>query len=1667
MSMTIQNTGLKVISLAVIATIISSAVLASGIDPSNINGDGIDEATGFKGCKNVTRSTEITGAYNVADVSESTHPYVDDSGFYAGTSGSPYEVGSSQYDFGQYPIYRTVIELNGDLRVTVDAGTWKATNLPTEGEKSFGGSWLVIAKKDKTVDFIPETTDEFSESNPLVVWSSSQATAGDHSYTIPDSVFDGYYVTNPGIDGYDQLYLHLYMFFTGPIVNINDKARRVMVVDLRFKDEATVESGQQFFLEKVNPTGGNDSSNYRWVSGEIELNGKFHSVLFEGINVAGGFEIRTLDGETVHRDWTSLQSNEFQFDDGDPSRDLSNVADGCDSVFLRTMGMTVGKMASHFSEGHLFSFTIQEPQGTACKIIPGTVIDLGLMTDGDFDFTGPRTGNFGGEGFGRTGIEAGLEAGSIGAIVSGIDAAYDVTTTGASISYKISTGGIVIPVATFSRTRNAPFQSTITLTRKPVSVGDLTILDFISSSPEKSGDTITVTWNNFRALVPVKNGIGSTSFANKNELNYKIESIDGLPVQGSTDSFKEFRAWDYMESPVLTVNFDASGSGLTFFTFRLTIAYGTGDYKWDASGSLIGSPTVKEFPQFFFDENAVNPSGSFGPVFFDSDDLDETNNEIKDHDGSFFIVTGVSGWSNVNGYKVSGYRVPFGSAYIDPGEIESGNVIYVNETGNVLTVAASQVFSVFLLDEGLSALPTGRYQFTIAPYYWENGSASPRVYNDVYGDEPSEKANGSIELYVTIQVINLQNPSMKASLDGIDSIAGNTFTTEHGAIHVKVSNYDANARFLSSSGGLVLEQRFGGIKRHDMVGFDDTYTGSFRLYDDPSLYNTRIYGTGTVPNRFLTLEGGDGGTPIYLESFGSNIRGMIDGTYKYRALFNYASFGTTVSLNDLTINVQSGRQLTVNNEPSTVTSYSGRFTLDWDELVDDPADRIENGKIFYIVLFGKNSEGISPSSFTGDLASLPSNVYILQQNSTDQFGSEAWNERIFDASETTVAVDDGFGANGQSEFDIPVGSSETFYFAVLPFYRVLVNSDPNFQWFWWYHGDLSNIVEVVVDRQAFTTLDMQPSIVEGGNRVVYSQSDVTFEAFGLTGGSATSDGANITITLYTDGTRNFETASYFSQMTDMGGGRFEVTANVFDIGVDRPSKYASILVEYDYTSAGYGTGILLENRQVLFKTGILASIEFISPGQGGILAPGTSTEGNVSFGINVFTDPEAAEAFGLPQFTVEPGDITIMSAVIAGQGDISGYGTVTPIPGTLNWRITINNLLDIRAGTVNIDLMASVNNGFINIVIPTRLTFYVRHDPSTVVFSHDVQRNGLVSIQGYNAINLQWLSFFGSNLEPDSVFVDVKKNSQPFFSGQVDKFTFYYNYTVYPLDHDTGDVFAVSITSLLGDEGASRFSFSVDLDFEVTIQVDLGTFEYNSSGVTVNEEVEAYMPVEYPVSYDLFYLETNQVIFNPENYILVRDLGNGTIIQFIPVDMGTSTQLVFDMEGRPATQGNVDNLVFDVNTPTTNKEGFEFPEENKGTLYVENVTITSVYRFTNVEVIIDPSASFEFRTDEVWNVTVDGTQITFTITPERYISFIIDVINPGQVVNVTIIHYYENELVIPEEPEPSLFEQIIAFIMAILSAILAFFGLALIYRKRTMARKGTDIHGDKTPIMQP
>ena len=1097
--------------------------------------------------------------------------------------------------------------------------------------------------------------------------------------------------------------------------------------------------------------------------------------------------------------------------------------------------------------------------------------------------------------------------------------------------------------------------------------------------------------------------------------------------------------------------------------FNVTIIYDTmaghSLYQQFNNGKGNSIPTtVRKSFIFYYDTRSQFASGSFGTVFFESSNLVIDNKRALSTDGLFTVQVGVGGISLENGFMVTVLKD--GSIFRQFGKDFAGGPLFTISPVDIFDVDGNDV-----IDPAEMPAPA-TYSLSICPYTYPPGQtdwlyanlAKFDFHDKLFGIAGASHAKDIDDFSITY--VDFKDVMLEFTPDGTsEPIAGASYTSYTGIYEARPRGYSsAMNQYLVNGQEVVLDQLEGGSLVNQVTGFTD-FRGAFKLFDKGFSYVRGYESAGTSIFQFQALKADKDAheAPAGITQF----RGIRDGSYTLRARYNYRGFGLSSSIIDSTFTIQSARSLLIDGDPSSSTTYSGNFELKWDAIGPERSyllsDSIDMSSIFYVIIYG-NADSVDIMDFTGDLGALPPGIHVLQSNNTGYLDATTWDAHMFSRYDTRVKINgkEGWGHDDAPDF---TGDAGTYHFAVIPFYKVRsiiggVANKPDL----WYHGDISNVVTLTINRQVRLSLKANPSEIVADTLKIYSHDQVSFEAIGIAaGGAQYADNANITVNLYTDSDRAFVASTYFSLMVSAGSGKFELQKNVFsDIGIKNQIEYASIIVQFDFTTSGIGRGVTYAFFKVVIDTAIRIYTDVISPSFGEALHPTTGTSGTVIFSARALNDPYLAIRIGLPDFQVSDADQSIKSVLLRGYGDLSSYGTILHIAGTFNWQMTLDNILDISTGTLHVDVVVTITIGLAIIDVPFTIDVEIKHDPSIVVTSPVLTGNA-ITINGYQPITVKLLSYFGSSILPDNVQLDVRKNGAQLFSGTLAPTFYYYQYMINPLDHADGDVFRFSVTAISGDKAGANYVFTITIQFKIMITVKLSDFEYNTSRPAINGKIKAYVNVAYPTSYHLYYIETNKVITNRQDYTLVRNVGNIQTI-FRPLNMGTSTQLVFDTTVSQPNAGDVDWIVFDIAGPTLVTHGFTFPTAYNGTVYVENLTLHSNNRFSEIVVSIPVSyKGFGSSSDERWAVYVNGNNVTFTAhvsviagTTQRDVTLTITVpsINPGQSVDISVKHYYASNA--PEPPpseNKSVFDQIIAFLLSIITAILSLLGLAIARNK--------------------
>jgi hypothetical protein len=1621
-----------------------------------------------------------------------------------------YDTDDSGADTGAiYTIYpASTIKVGKTLTVSVRMGKWGTKDLLYNGNWAFvGGFWAVIRKAGGWGSMPTLSTTDTTRTNVLQIYPVGRTDttyyAGQtRSVTLDLSNLD--YVadeqgTTTDADNYDiAVFIYLDGTPTEYTYNPSARARMVALCDMDLEDNKLATSLSEF--ETANPVG---SPSYTFQSFEpFSLGRAYHSVSFPFTSAEiADYNIQFAYGNATVGTFQALPAagTQFYF----PSAGITLTSGGYTHAALKFTWTSARSQIDvyEYANGHDWRSSIPSNAETI-RIRAGlnfpSYCSVRVPVNNVYPLTGSIT-NFWDDGFktlkGATPmldvdeaydsmLETGFPLLSGGGRSQG-GSFFTGTADGKSLKLNITfTPG----ASTYVVCRNAwPFVDAW-FWRRYKDITEVKSFSGFFNSPQKiqwetySGQDylripLRIDW--LSALVP-------GPISNQRHLAYKIQYLgtnpdntapvaltDGFGVSPpgttslpttATSNFAYFYQKDYTSKGLFAYVYV---KGLTksqpLHKFNLTMIYdvdGSGSnghsYYRLQGPSTHGNPiptAARRSYIFYYDASMTTPTGSFGSVIFESDDIVVDSRRALDKDGRFFIKAGISGISNANGFVID----------VKKGSQPFVTVFKSRGAEPILTITPEEMFDKSgngIIDAG--ELLADEYSFKITPCAGTVQSynlAAFSFYDDKFGSTgwSNAMANGIVLLGFSITFVDFKEAALEFTDDGrSEPHAGSTiYTSLTGIYEARPKGYvPFDNPYLVGGHEAILDQLEGGALVNQVNGFTDSYQGraAFKLFD-PGFSYVRTYAPGDVMQFGDLLANRVDGVPAAID----NLRGIRDGTYTLRARYNYIGYGTSSSIRDSTFVIQSKRSLTIDNDAVSSTSYSGDFVLGWNPIgttESHPSDLVDMGSVFYIVIYG-SSDSVNIGDFSGNLATLPSGIKILESTHTDIPGKDGvWEKHMFGRDDTSVSISGskGWGSDGSPDFTGTVG---TWYFAVLPVYKVktTITGQPDT----WYHGDISNVVTLTINKQVFLSLDAGQSEVVGDTLKIYSQGQVSFEAIGITSSTQYANGATLTVKVYTSDKRNVVESTYSTPMTSTGSGRFEIQKDIFsDIGVDDEIEYASIRVDFDFTDAGIGPDIPYTFAKVVLDTSIRVRTSVIVPVPGEAIRPTTVTSGTVVFSVVATTDPDLAERMGMPYFEASVDTFSISSVTIRGHGDLASYGSIQHVAGTYNWQITLDNVLDLAAGVVYIDIVSNINNGYLSIDIPATIEIIVDHAPSTVVTS-PVLTGGAATINGYDPITVKWLAFFGTTIIPDNLQLDVRINGAPTFFGAVAPTFYYYQYVIDPLDHEDGDVFKFTMVATSGDKATEAYSFTITILFKVSITIDVGDFEYYSSDPPVNGKVDAFVDVEYPASYYLYYVETGTVITDRQKYTLERDVGDEVII-FRPLNAGSSTQLVFDMSESIPKVGDVDRIVFEINGPAFASDGFSFPSEFNGTVYVETFSLTSNYRFAIVEIPIRVSfKGFESNPRERWQVTVNGVNATFSTsvviipgTGQRDVTLttVVPSINPGQTVIVSIKHYYEAEVPGPEPGPQSLLDQIIAFFLSIIATILGLLGLAIVRSKR-------------------
>ncbi len=1572
-----------------------------------------------------------------------------------------------------------VVTGSNDLEVSINVGQWQTTGFV--GFYNTEGTYVYFSTSPDN----PLTT---INSNMPGVYSQN---AISHSYTFKPDVFDGVY--NMG----DTVYMHVYVLLVdvdpgdGVVWVVPDSggryARRIGYVEITFSDYISVVP--TLMLDTTNPA----DPVMTW---ETTFSSPYHGVKlppWASYATTSLFVKVTTMTEYVQVD---TPSGFIDFNDLVTFTDDMKKHDGGLMIFNMKYNLRDASAVGYSSSpaGHSFPVFLGSPfkrDATSwASSLPVTVPSGSRVYL--FDLNGAAS-PFAGEGLIPKDI-----ATNPSDPMRYIQNAYSYTTThvGGTIDYETVDGSIKA-IATFTSGGSFPYTGiTVSFSRLQPGNVDLLTYSTLGIQTRSDADNVYVSWRN----QPQLSGIAS-----RVQLTNRLNDVTFTGTGFRADSYNvKFTITPVSPSPLAFVTFrlyDASGAIISdygsatrsIFTNGMTgVDASTDDfnkaYRYEASFSktsatvyqfnLVAGTTVpgsvtytssKTLP-VYVDTTVPRPTGSFGLVFFDSPDLGYQSGMVLDSDGAFFLKADVSLVATFTGFFVDMQRVdPAGGGYALLGTLQIGTEASPF-TGALLSIDSSSFLPLFdpAIFGTVTSFPPGTYKFTIRPFR----SVSGVIYNSLpsidFGDDAGENAQQSTG-GVRIQVFTYKQPEPRFT-GGTGILPDVSISSSTGMARMTIQNYFPSTDiYLDPVAPATIQQRVGATLVHT-INVNPLVMEPL-LFDTSLLANVDEYPTEPLAISPSSLLGRIYSIPVsdYIPESGAQFMSTTgklwrvnDGTYSFRARFAYIPpYPATISAVDRQLVVTSGRTLTANGFSTPITSYAGQIALQWDQMnIPDTDDYTLESGLSYIILFGK-APLVSASDLAGnDLESINSNVKLLcKKDGFGVFQPHVINRAIGGMTEEVTIDDSGDWGSFDGEY-FNDATPTTYHFAVVPIYPVLVRPGQSVYTnrYEWFHGAFSNAVTVTVDKQIITSYSVFPSTVEGFTTAIYTQDNITFQASGVAAGSIQPDSVDLVLVYDEDGDGLVDTLTF--PMTPVVT-TYSRTLHVFDdLNINKNVKPIRVHFSFTFNISSIIVVSMIDAGEYIVKTGIIPVMTYISPGAGIPLFPGSDSSAELVFSVQTTTEPVALSK-GLQEYAVPESAISLSSISFSSHPNINIFANGTPnddgmvekIPGTYNWQVTLNDVYDFLENTViTATIGIVIDDGSILISVTGTIFFTVNHGSTTVVISPAVPLNKTVLLTSYNPLAVRWISYFGNGQEPDSVELSITKNGAPYFYGIMTPVTLVYSYTLVPLQHDMKDRFVFTIRSRSGDFATLVYAFAIQLDFKVFVTINQAAMEYNSTNPPVGytaSTVQAWIDITYPASYYYYYLDFGTII-NKENWYAERVVGSTVYIKNLEDPIGLITGTVAGLEWgedlKPTTS-QVDRLVFtNLRAPLLAKKGFSFTDN--GTVYVENVTMSSSWYFDTITARIVPTyMAFDESDLERWNVTINGVQTTsFIENTDGSLSVFVDEINPGQTISISIIHYYAETP--PQPPTPSIWDLIVQFILSIITFILSLFGLALAIARR-------------------
>jgi hypothetical protein len=1563
-----------------------------------------------------------------------------------------------------------------DLQVTYTLGKFKWFYF---GVNEADITAIIVTVHQNGLNWLPATsTDAVDDSLFTVTRSTSTGTIN-----IPNEWFNTHYKTDPALSDADPIYISTFFWSSdAPSSEWGDDWVRACTVRIRFSDTYTIPQSNFYWTKDRN-----------FQTGTIDAGRKKHAFYFPYRQVPTGLSFLVKFRNLPTDEWTgpfTLDHTDGVMHATDTDSGLTSYFDGWRYLYIRYGPVYPSMIVNHDenTQTHVFKYKLQSGTSGNQAYIHSTVGTHWTSFGWTLEFGSSSLGNWH-DVFTEEGLSDGIAPADRRSFIENY--IYDMTAT-------MSTASGTIPVSynfvteqstpgnmyyRFNvRIPNSPYipstgmELEVRFSRKQQSISSFDASAVVRSTnlvdpgPGSGPAEFTLTLNNYRSLIEFWDG--STLAGDR--LRMTISGRDLHPTEPQTPKIVDTNIVG-ITTPTTALLFDEKDSeyiGGKFFnevtapypfvTFEIpeTDRFHDYVYKVDLSftqpDTSISEIKTVQVPLYALDGPPPPvPAGwlSSSNVYFNStgNDIAYDGTNVHDQDGRFSLKVVTSGFSNVDYYTVAMWTSLSAAGYFYKNYSHVTPILDINaldfksitsDTGN----PGSSLFTGDRLDPDI-------YHFEITPYSIDTTG----IYGDAphpdgrYGDDTTETADQVASgRGVSIGVIDYRTTDAKffGNVAGIgSSIAGNVLDTETGAVAVVPTNYDGVVgQYLDDEDPVILDIYYNDVYTSTMTDFD-YLDDSFLPYEaqHPSIQDYTTY--STLMNR-LKARNFDGS----ITSFPSYDR-VIDGKYTYRARFNYELYGQTQSLTDLVLNIGTERTLTVEGS-GTYTSKTGQFNLEWSPIQETfSSEMLDTSSLHYVVLYGKMGQVNPAVDFKSDLSQITNpNVRVLSlKNESSIAAYDIQN------SGTTLALDDtdlwGYMGSSSKAFD----DGDTYYITILPFYKIQTE---------WYHGEISDHVTVDIDKQLLVQTDVFPFVQVGSQINVYSQGNITFTATTAASGGGYANYVNLSWSYVGEVIQNVIAMDY------QGTGVFTKTLNVFDtFSFPDDSVRIFVMFECNFTAtvgSDAEEDVLLiignNNGFINIITGIEARITFIDPGAGGRLVIQDNESAEIVFGISTGTSSVARE-FGVENYVVNESDTSILSVEFTGENshvdirpDIAtSHGFVEHITGTPSWRIVINDLFQLHS-IVRIDLAVEIDDGDVLMVLPATLIFYIEHAPNIVVTSPVVVLDGgSIAMTTRDTFEIGLFAYFGTQLQADSVTIKMTNSSGLQWTRTVTPLVIYYTTSIDPLSQWMDETIELLVTMTKGNI-VETFSFDIRLNFTVVIDVDLSDFNYTVTDPEVNGLIDAWIPFTYPVTYNYYYIDFGTPIFK-ENYVVERE-GDGEIIRFNIIDdsfpviddrnTNASSGAIEGLTGEyMPTAGDTDNLTFVINGPVLDNVNNGVFTEN-GTVFTQDFLLSSSLYFEDITFTVVPSwKPITHTDDERWNVTINGTLVNWTYDTSWNLVLHLDELEDD--LDIQAVHYFYEEP--PEPPEPTIIEQIIAFIVGIITFLLSLIGLAVAMTRKRSGRK--------------